>query len=335
MTITTNMAITLVAQNQSQKEVTVNEAITKIDAILNVGAVSQGDNTPPGSPAEGDVYILGSSPTGAWATHSKKIAYYQSSTWKFIAANEGMSLWVNDEDLLYKFDGTNWISNIDNISSMGVNTTSDATNKLAVKSDAVLFQTNASDVQVKIDKATSTDTGSLLFLDGASGRAEIGLIANDDFTFKVSPDGSVYYESIVLDKDNGAITLKKDSDCQDNIISRAELKDVAYSLNSNATSGASATIDLENGNIHDITLTDNCTFTFSNPPATGRAGSFTLFLRQDATGGRTTTWPASVDWAGGSPPTLTTSANAVDILEFITIDGGTIWNGFVKGADVK
>jgi len=64
---TTNLSISLVAQNQAQKEVTVNEALSIIDAVLNRGAVHNGTNTPPVSPAEGDLYIIGGSPTGAWS----------------------------------------------------------------------------------------------------------------------------------------------------------------------------------------------------------------------------------------------------------------------------
>jgi len=126
-------------------------------------------------------------------------------------------------------------------------------------------------------------------------------------------------------------TLTGAVDAGDQIISKAVFKDVGETLVTNGTSGAAATIDLENGNFYKITLTANCTLTFSNPPASGTAGSFTLFLVQDGTGSRTVTWPGTVDWADATAPTLTTTAAAVDVLTFITLDGGTIWNGFVAG----
>ena len=118
----------------------------------------------------------------------------------------------------------------------------------------------------------------------------------------------------------------------DNVVQRAELKDYAESHVA-ANSTATYTIDLENGNVFEITLTADCTFTFSNPPVSGKAGSFTLVLKQDGTGGWAPTWPASVDWAGGSAPTLTSTASAVDILTFLTTDGGTTWYGFLAGLD--
>ena len=117
----------------------------------------------------------------------------------------------------------------------------------------------------------------------------------------------------------------------DQIISRAVFKDYGETAVTNATSGATETLDLESGNVFDLTLSANCTITLSNPPASGTSGSFTLILRQDGTGSRTVTWPASVDWASATAPTLTTDASAVDVLTFMTVDGGTIWLGFVAG----
>lgn len=109
MATTTHTGITLVDQSQAQKEVTVNQGFTRIDALLNSGAKSRTTNTPPGSPASGDLYIVGSSPTGAWSGQAAKLAYYDQ-IWRFIAPNEGMSLWVNDEDLIYSYNGTAWVA---------------------------------------------------------------------------------------------------------------------------------------------------------------------------------------------------------------------------------
>lgn len=96
-----------------------------------------------------------------------------------------------------------------------------------------------------------------------------------------------------------------------------------------AASGSTETIDLANGNVHDVTLTDDCTFTFTSPAA-GRARSFSLFLRQGAGFPHTATWPGSVVWAGGAP-TLSTGSGDVDVLTFVTLDGGTTWYGFATG----
>ena len=78
------------------------------------------------------------------------------------------------------------------------------------------------------------------------------------------------------------------------------------------------------------TLTGATTYTFSNPATTGNASSFTLKIIQDSTA-RTITWPSTVNWAGGTAPTLTTTANGVDVFVFYTIDGGTNYYGFTAG----
>lgn len=211
MATTNHLGITLISQAQAQKEVTANEAFVVIDALLNTGVIDKDLATPPGSPTEGDVYIVAASATGAWTGREGDIAYYASGAWKFVDPNEGLTLWVNDEDALYTFNGTTWGSAgniIQNAALLGVNTTADATNKLAVASSAILFTNIADDVQVKVNKAADTDTASFLFQTGFSGRAEIGLAGNDDFSFKVSPDGSTFYTAMIFDKDTGRATVK-------------------------------------------------------------------------------------------------------------------------------
>ena len=99
-----------------------------------------------------------------------------------------------------------------------------------------------------------------------------------------------------------------------------------------ATGGGTQDIDLTDGNVVTATVdTSANTFTFSNPPASGKCGSFTIILTNG--GSQTVNWPGAVDWAGGSAPTLTTAG--IDVLTFTTADGGTIWYGFLAGADMK
>lgn len=142
--------------------------------------------------------------------------------------------------------------------------------------------------------------------------------------------GRLIQNGLWAEADSGAVTAGGDLAMIDKVLSRPELKDYSETSTS-ANSGTAYTIDLESGNVFEITLTGNCTFTYSNPPATGKAGSFTLILKQDGTGSRTATWPAAVKWAGGVAPILTTTASKTDILTFITRNAGTDWYGFVGG----
>jgi len=118
----------------------------------------------------------------------------------------------------------------------------------------------------------------------------------------------------------------------DQVISRPEIKD--YSETKTALSAAaSIAIDIENGNVFTITPDQNTTFTFTNPSPTGKSCAFTLVWTQDGSD-RTISWPASVDWAGGSAPDVTSGSAKIDVYTFFTMDEGTIWYGFQAGADM-
>ncbi len=93
-----------------------------------------------------------------------------------------------------------------------------------------------------------------------------------------------------------------------------------------AASGTAQTLNIANP-VYDITLTGNCTLTFSGSVTSGYERTLSLTLRQDGTGSRTVTWPASVTWLSGAVPVLHTAANAVDTVILYTVNGGTTWYG--------
>jgi len=90
----------------------------------------------------------------------------------------------------------------------------------------------------------------------------------------------------------------------------------------NGNSGSTATIDWTDGVIEKITLTANCALTFTAPTEACTLG---LQVVQDGTGNRTITWPANVKWTNKTEPTLTTDADALDIISFLY--DGTNYNG--------
>ena len=101
----------------------------------------------------------------------------------------------------------------------------------------------------------------------------------------------------------------------------------AVTSSSNAT-----TVDCHAGNSFSHTLTENTTFTFTNPPASGTSYTMSIEIIQDSgASGFTVTWPSSVDWPAATAPTLTATASAKDIFVFTTRDGGTNWYGFTAG----
>jgi len=124
------------------------------------------------------------------------------------------------------------------------------------------------------------------------------------------------------------------ADANGDVTLAAELKATSYNEAYVAvtSSGAATTVNCETGNSFSHTLTENTTFTFSNPPASGTAYTLSLEIIQDASAsGFTVSWPASVDWPAATAPTLTATASAKDIFVFTTRDGGTNWYGFTAG----
>jgi hypothetical protein len=95
--------------SQANKEETVNQAVRHIEA----GAghfifIDRNLNTPPGAPSDGDCYLVGGSPTGAWALNANDIAVRVNTTWAFINVVEGFTAWVNDENVFIGYDGSAW-----------------------------------------------------------------------------------------------------------------------------------------------------------------------------------------------------------------------------------
>ena len=125
------------------------------------------------------------------------------------------------------------------------------------------------------------------------------------------------------------------ADANGDVFLSEELKAKSYNETYSAVTSTSnaTTIDCETGNVFAHTLTENTTFTFSNPPTSGTAYGFMLKLVQDSTP-RTVTWPASVDWAGSIAPNVSAGSGYVDVFVFVTHDGGTTWYGFVSGQDL-
>ena len=176
-------------------------------------------------------------------------------------------------------------------------------------------------------------TGELVI---GSGSASGKITSSGAYDLELDTNGGTNSGSIVItDAANGDITIATNGTgailCSDDILQRPILKDYGEVHNAlGDTGGGTDDIDLAAGNVVSATVsTGTQTFTFSNPTASANGCSFTLLLTNG--GSQTMVWPGSVDWAGGSAPTLT--ASGLDILVFTTIDGGTIWHGAIASTD--
>lgn len=205
----TNLNLPYLQAAQAQKHITHNAALERLDAVVQLVLQGVDENTPPLVPVEGQVWALGASPVNDWAGHPGELAVWSNGGWLFVTPRSG---WQGEFDGgIRVWSGSAWVAptlpDLQNLSGVGVNTVFDATNKLAVASAATLFTNVGNGHQLKIDKNAVGDTASLLFQTGFSGRAEMGLAGDDNFSIKVSPDASSWNTALSVDALSGSVTL--------------------------------------------------------------------------------------------------------------------------------
>lgn len=163
-----------------------------------------------------------------WVNDEDKLYTYNGSKWVEAVASSGSGNTGGTSDVqelndlldveitsagkydILQHDGTDFVNtkSLQQLTMLGINATADSDNKLSVKSDYVLFDKSTDNSRVKVNKATSTDTASHLFQTNYGGRAEFGLIGNDDFTLKVSSDGETWNNAFVVDGTTGNVDFK-------------------------------------------------------------------------------------------------------------------------------
>jgi hypothetical protein len=193
-----------------------------------------------------------------------------------------------------------------------------ATGELKLRSGTsqpLIFSTNGNTERMRITSAgnvlinTTTDAGFRLdvngtarvsqgvFLSSASGNVNIGTLT--DLGYKLGVQGSVGI--------GGSLLADSNVRSFGQIVSNGVAK---------GNSGTAVTFDWNQGNVQRVTMTGNATFTLSNPL---QGASYQIIITQDATGSRTITWP-TIHWADKTVPTLTGTANSVDVVT-LTYDG--------------
>lgn len=110
MSASASLQLPYLAPAQSQKHVTVNESLRRLDAIVQLSVVSQSVSAEPGAPSDGDCYILPAGKTGAnWGAMSNfAVAYYVDGAWSQLTPREGWRAHVNDENRVWVYDGAAW-----------------------------------------------------------------------------------------------------------------------------------------------------------------------------------------------------------------------------------
>jgi hypothetical protein len=202
---------------QAQKHVTVNESFRRLDALVQMSAASRTVGDQPADPDDGAIWIMPPAATGAvWSTFGEhEIAVFRDTSWVSIPPRAGWRCWIEDENVLVVFDGTDWIetgetiSRLANLERFGIGTAADAANPFSAKLNAALWtalstgEGGTGDLRYTLNKEATANVLSLLFQSNWSGRAEVGLVGDDDMVAKLSPDGTNWIEALRLSNSTG------------------------------------------------------------------------------------------------------------------------------------
>ena len=206
---------------QTQKYLTFNTAISYLDALVNPTVFNRTTSAPPASPTEGDRYIIGSSPTGAWTGLADRIAVYIGTNWVIFTPSEGWNVYDQGANEYVSYDGSAWetlasqiVASLPStnlsVQELGVGgATADATNRLSINTPAVLLNNAGASIDMTFSKNAVANDASLSFKTGFSTRGLVGLLGDDDLTLKVSPNGSRFHNGLVVNRNSGRVKFDK------------------------------------------------------------------------------------------------------------------------------
>jgi hypothetical protein len=266
-----NLSLPYIQPSQAQKHVTHNEAIRILDALVQAVVEEPPRNSPPASASEGTCYLIGSAPAGAWAGHANDIAWRTDGTWSFLQPQPGWAVRVISDGSTRAWLNGEW--QVDNlpevVSQVGVNTSANSGNRLAVSSPATLLTHEGAGHQVKVNKSVAGDTASLLFQTDFSGRAEIGTAGSDSFSIKVSADGTVWHTALEVTPSAGAVSFPNGAA----VATRIDLSG-RWSCEANQWSGMNASFGASGGSHSQAAGTGSepeVDYTFTGPLVPGGA----------------------------------------------------------------
>lgn len=213
---TPNLDLPYIIGAQAQKHVTHNKALRVLDALVHLTVRERTMQNPPENPQNGERYIVASGGSGLWAGQDLNIAAFQDGEWIFYPPREGFLAWVSAEAIVLVWDGAAWVQAGGGATNpaplVGVNTQADKTNRLSVKSDAILLSHDdvtpgSGDIRLSVNKAVPSGSASMIFQTGFSGRAEFGLTGNDNWSVRVSADGATFQDALIADNKTGLVSM--------------------------------------------------------------------------------------------------------------------------------
>lgn len=198
---TTKLALPFILPAQAQKHVTHNEALQRLDALVQL-VITSSLPSPPTDPLDGQIHWVNTPGTDAWSGREGMLALFQDGIWIFITPRAGWTAVFLDEERLKLFDGTDWIElplpSEAQFERLGIAATPDSYNRLSLSSPASLFNHAGDSHRLTINKSGTAETASLIFQSNWQGRAEMGLAGEDRFSLKVNGDVTGWRQAVSI-----------------------------------------------------------------------------------------------------------------------------------------
>jgi hypothetical protein len=186
-----------------------------LDGLVQLSVLDRDLTAPPGSPGDGDRYIVGSGATGDWEGWDLNVALWTDGAWLRLPPRTGWRAWVEDEDLLLVYGDAGWIGTtptaLQNMALLGLGTTADAANPFSAKLNAALWTARTAaeggtgDLFYTMNKEVTGDDLGLTLQTGFVTTALVGLFGTDRFRLAVSADGSTFFDGLIVDNANGIV----------------------------------------------------------------------------------------------------------------------------------
>lgn len=361
-TYTTNTGIELIATGEQSGTWgdTTNVNLQIIDRLTNgVGAISLSGTTHTLTTTDGElsdgqyaVLVFEGSPSGTNTVtispnDQQKLFFVKNNSGESVVLTQGTGGDVTIPDtkgaVVYADGAGAGAAVVDLSAAFSVTGALLASNNLSDLDDAAVALTNlgltATAAEINILDGATLSTAELNILDGLTATtAELNIL--DGVTATTTElnklDGVTATTTELNYVDVSAPGTSEASkalvtDSLGNLRFQEELQVTTYLDTVVALSGVSVTIDCDEANTFTLTTSGNTTFTFDYSGVnltTDEAYAFTL--RVTAGGTHTLSWPASVDWPGGTAPDAPADGET-DVFVFFTTDGGTTWYGFQAG----
>jgi hypothetical protein len=218
---TKRLGLPCVAAGQLQKHVTVNEALKRLDDLIHLRIVSRTQTEEPAHSADGAIYLLPAGATGLdWSTRPPgSLMRSDGEAWRSIAPCDGSLALVGDTGEMIIRDDGEWralgerLGSLQGLTRFGLGNDAEQEVPFFARLNAALWtaleseEGGTDDLRVAFSKTVSGAVVSLAFQSAFSGRAELGLIGDDDLQLKVSADGATWKRAWAVDSATGRVTF--------------------------------------------------------------------------------------------------------------------------------